>query len=350
MKKHKYVAAIRFESFIEDTEQLAKIIRETVGAEVLSVEVLAVEPDDDGPAMVTDGSQQAPRSTDEPFAQPLRRNEYGEPTNIPETPNTPEVCELQCHDCTGVDHHWLTDIDHSYASEEPEHPAAISGLMVWDHCKHCPAWQPIPDDLDTSIRCEAPRCKRIPDVHADTGLAVGQNGQAYLCRWHAMMIGRQLLEQKAIVMAFSVLQANAEVYLRRKISLRMFEIPRAMILHCPQCEAQHVDTGDWVLIPHRTHRCAHCKHEWRPSEDCTIGVSTPPNQTRFTFEVDESLVKPVAEIRLTPGGMTKSDIAQPIVDAIDRSHKRLSELTRVNAEGHEFKIIRGGKDDGHDDR
>lgn len=52
----------------------------------------------------------------------------------------------RCEDCDGDEHHWLTEIQHGYASEHPEHPAAKAGLVCWDVCKHCDAWRPVPDD------------------------------------------------------------------------------------------------------------------------------------------------------------------------------------------------------------
>jgi hypothetical protein len=43
-------------------------------------------------------------------------------------------------------------------------------------------------------------------------------------------------------------------------------------LHCPVCQKQHVDEGEWATTPHRTHRCLFCGHEWRPFEVATYGV------------------------------------------------------------------------------
>lgn len=49
--------------------------------------------------------------------------------------------------------------------------------------------------------------------------------------------------------------------------------PIPLILHCPKCEHQHVDEGEWATKPHKTHLCAFCKHEWRPSDEPTVGVA-----------------------------------------------------------------------------
>lgn len=48
--------------------------------------------------------------------------------------------------------------------------------------------------------------------------------------------------------------------------------PIPMVLHCPVCALQHVDEGEWIAAEHRTHLCAACGNEWRPSNTATIGV------------------------------------------------------------------------------
>lgn len=68
--------------------------------------------------------------------------------------------------------------------------------------------------------------------------------------------------------------------------------PLDMILHCPACGTQHIDSvygcdaqhcergcanpGDclaWTNPPHRSHLCAECGHIWRPADVPTNGVS-----------------------------------------------------------------------------
>ena len=101
--------------------------------------------------------------------------------------------------------------------------------------------------------------------------------------------------------------------------------PIPMVLHCPACNAQHIDTpykklkwhvgdqaltlygigtisrlssgtgfteayfadlklpeGRWAvntkdlmmpIEPHRSHKCVHCGNVWRPADVCTVGVS-----------------------------------------------------------------------------
>ncbi len=55
------------------------------------------------------------------------------------------------------------------------------------------------------------------------------------------------------------------------------------ILHCPKCEKQHVDEGEWAKRLHRTHLCAFCGHEWIPEGVgkglCTFGVASMSAET-----------------------------------------------------------------------
>jgi hypothetical protein len=51
-------------------------------------------------------------------------------------------------------------------------------------------------------------------------------------------------------------------------------VPIDMVLHCPNCGAQHIDavTETWPNEPHRTHLCHYCEHRWRPADVATNGV------------------------------------------------------------------------------
>lgn len=64
--------------------------------------------------------------------------------------------------------------------------------------------------------------------------------------------------------------------------------PIDMVLHCPECGAQHIDAPEWVddphdieqgrilgwkNPPHRSHLCHGCGHIWRPADVPTNGVS-----------------------------------------------------------------------------
>lgn len=54
--------------------------------------------------------------------------------------------------------------------------------------------------------------------------------------------------------------------------------PIDMVLHCPNCGAQHIDavenspTSSWANPPHKSHLCAKCKYIWRPADVATNGV------------------------------------------------------------------------------
>lgn len=51
--------------------------------------------------------------------------------------------------------------------------------------------------------------------------------------------------------------------------------PIDMILLCPSCGDQHIDSAsppDWTNPPHRSHRCWKCGHVWRPADVATNGV------------------------------------------------------------------------------
>jgi hypothetical protein len=67
--------------------------------------------------------------------------------------------------------------------------------------------------------------------------------------------------------------------------------PIDMILHCPLCGVQHIDTADfeddpsmlsvritrkvydgWTNPPHRSHLCSACGNVWRPADVATNGV------------------------------------------------------------------------------
>lgn len=181
----------------------------------------------------------------------------------PEEPNTP-ACDSRCADCDGQDHHWLTDIDHGYANDEPEHPAARAGLDAWDICKHCTAWRPITDEEPDFTTCTEPKCKGPREVVMNHGV---------FCRWHAIKEGRKLSEELGGQMPIFAVEPYSEE-LKLKIESRISATPQSKILHCPQCKSQHIDTGDWKEIPHCKHRCAYCKHEWKPFDYCTVGVSS----------------------------------------------------------------------------
>jgi hypothetical protein len=52
--------------------------------------------------------------------------------------------------------------------------------------------------------------------------------------------------------------------------------PVDMVLYCPSCGVQHIDTPGptWKNPPHRSHLCLGCGHIWRPADVPTNGVAT----------------------------------------------------------------------------
>src|SRR6266478_7437898 len=61
-----------------------------------------------------------------------------------------------------------------------------------------------------------------------------------------------------------------------------------MVLFCPRCGGQHIDYPDpdrgWENPPHRTHLCAVCEYQWRPSDFATNGVGQ--TQTHGSKDMD----------------------------------------------------------------
>lgn len=68
-----------------------------------------------------------------------------------------------------------------------------------------------------------------------------------------------------------------------------FELaPINMLLFCPACGEQHIDMPDlvegWDNPPHKTHRCEHCRHLWRPCDLPTNGVDTIRSWAKYAAQ------------------------------------------------------------------
>jgi hypothetical protein len=52
------------------------------------------------------------------------------------------------------------------------------------------------------------------------------------------------------------------------------EAPIPMVLWCPACGTQHIDSPSegWDNPPHRSHLCGSCGCIWRPADVATVGV------------------------------------------------------------------------------
>lgn len=67
----------------------------------------------------------------------------------------PEKCPRPCVECDGTHH--FSDSTIMDRFEDPEHEAARAEIEFWYQCKHCDAWEEIPDDeycLPTCPHCE----------------------------------------------------------------------------------------------------------------------------------------------------------------------------------------------------
>jgi rubredoxin len=52
--------------------------------------------------------------------------------------------------------------------------------------------------------------------------------------------------------------------------------PIPILIHCPLCNARHIDVGEFATKPHHTHACQSCGHCWRPAIVPTVGVQFLP--------------------------------------------------------------------------
>lgn len=69
-----------------------------------------------------------------------------------------------------------------------------------------------------------------------------------------------------------------ETFLALVAELRQARAPIPLLLFCPACGVQHVDTHDWARErAHRSHLCkpedGGCGHVWRPADVATVGVA-----------------------------------------------------------------------------
>lgn len=85
--------------------------------------------------------------------------------------------------------------------------------------------------------------------------------------------------------------------------------PIDMVLHCPHCHMQHIDTpeesdpatwtaekhGPWMNPPHTSHLCGYCGWQWRPADVPTNGVRS--TLTRHTKDSEPPPVDPRRYVR-----------------------------------------------------
>ena len=104
---------------------------------------------------------------------------------------------------------------------------------------------------------------------------------------------RELGESIGRVSAKLEALATVEALLARIADL---ERPIDMVLHCPECGAQHIDavTETWPNEPHRTHLCGACGYRWRPADVATNGVAAVKTRGKD----DSPIVVPMARPRV----------------------------------------------------
>lgn len=69
---------------------------------------------------------------------------------------------------------------------------------------------------------------------------------------------------------------NCELALKKAVATFENPAPIPMLLHCPLCNARHIDAGAFATKVHHTHACQSCGHVWRPSVVPTFGVQFLP--------------------------------------------------------------------------
>lgn len=66
-------------------------------------------------------------------------------------------------------------------------------------------------------------------------------------------------------------QSDRDMLIQAKASA-----PIPMRLSCPECNAIHIDEGEFATKPHHTHACQSCGMVWRPAVVPTVGVRFLP--------------------------------------------------------------------------
>lgn len=81
--------------------------------------------------------------------------------------------------------------------------------------------------------------------------------------------------------------------------------PIDMVLHCPACGLQHIDSPDaddgqtvrdlgverWTNPPHRSHLCHGCGHVWRPADVPTNGVAAVKTKGKIDSKIEKDSLR-----------------------------------------------------------
>lgn len=95
-------------------------------------------------------------------------------------------------------------------------------------------------------------------------------------------------------------------------------MPIPMILHCPECRARHIDTGEFATRHHHTHSCQSCGFTWRPAIVDTVGVQFLPGfkDSISTVLAETPVIQPdVLVIMGPPLPLSDRDMMQGRVDS-----------------------------------
>ncbi len=103
--------------------------------------------------------------------------------------------------------------------------------------------------------------------------------EQYVCSAHALTCDfcRERMVQDAGAKFCKTCAFNYDTVSELIRRLREAIRPVPMLLHCPLCNARHIDEGEFATTKvHHTHACQHCGHVWRPAIVPTVGVQFLP--------------------------------------------------------------------------
>ncbi len=123
--------------------------------------------------------------------------------------------------------------------------------------------------------------------------------------------------------------------------------PVPMLLHCPMCNARHIDEGEFATKPHHSHACQshvvengkrhRCGHVWRPAIVATVGVEALPGFVNPEDDFVEG-VKLVGKRARCIANNIEGTIAQFDQDD-NKYHLRGEFAGRLRLLRHEFTVL-----------
>lgn len=186
-----------------------------------------------------------------------------------------------------------TFIQHEIVPPTPDNPGASKFMQSVQACIAQGS-----NELRNALEACVELMSTLPTLNGFYGLAVLEHARGLLellpitddVTEGMVEAGRKALYEPALDDAERVQTLYSTM---RAIAPRRVE-PVDMLLWCPACGTQHIDApnGDWQNPPHRSHLCAHCSWQWRPSDTPTNGVAAlhtagkhdgPSDPTRASF-------------------------------------------------------------------